>query len=254
MRRRLFVGGGKGMSPSKVPDGIYAVYDDLTLSYWASKDPSIIGIALVHKGHRFMIEKYEEMNRSYQQASAGKASYSSFYWGEYFTDQSLDNYNMAVSNIDEGCLRDENGRYDSVPHLPYNISEWGTGALSDWKGRSNSEILKTLTHGGGSGTMEYTQYATVGHVLNTFLSSSDAKGFDDWYIPSCAQLALIFMNLITINRALSYIEGNPLHDDEMYWSSTECNEMRSWEVFFTTGSLSDLDKLYGCNVRFIKDI
>lgn len=123
-----------------------------------------------------MIEKYEDLNESYVTAGAGKDSTSIFYWGGYGTDQTgITNYDKVDGSDIRGYLKPESGSYNGTPNLSANITAWTSGALSDWNGKSNSEILKGITTGGGS----YTSYATIGHVLNTFLASADAKGYDD---------------------------------------------------------------------------
>lgn len=178
-------------------DGIYYVAADGSKA--DSPSSSCIGIVLIAKGHRFMIEKNEDKNVSYTTATSGKSSTSNFYWGEYGTDQSgITNYSYAHSSYIEGFLPDENGKYyygDNDRYISGDISTWtGDFALADWEGKAHSEVLKKVVRGGSS----YTSYATIGHVLSTFLSSNDAKGYTDWYIPSCGQLALMYRHMISI--------------------------------------------------------
>ena len=113
-----------------------------------------------------------------------------------------------------------------------------------------------MTTGGGS----YTSYATIGHVLNTFLASADAKGYDDWYIPSCGELSLIYMNLTSVNNALSAIGGQQFNTSTIYWSSSEVDAKKAWYVNFVNGHV---DSGYGVignikgdhyRVRFVRDI
>lgn len=116
-------------------------------------------------------------------------------------------------------------------------------------GKANSNVLKGVTTGGGS----YTSYATAGHVLNTFLASADAKGYDDWYIPSCGQLSLIYMYLISVNNALLAIGGQPL-DTRYYWSSSEHSSNSGWIVLFNNGRTFTRYKRLTSSVRFVRDI
>lgn len=106
-----------------------------------------------------------------------------------------------------------------------------------------------MTTGGGS----YTSYATAGHVLNTFLASADAKGYDDWYIPSCGQLSLIYMYLISVNNALLAIGGHPLAT-RYYWSSSEHSSNSGWIVLFNNGRTFTRYKRLTSSVRFVRDI
>lgn len=147
-------------------------------------------------------------------------------------------------------------RGDGTWVVPTNVTALTNGALSDWKGEANSNVLKRVTTGGGS----YTSYATIGHVLNTFLASADAKGYDDWYIPSCGQLSLIYMYLISVNNALLAIGGQQFNTSTTYWSSSEAGTKKAWYVNFSNGRV---DSGYGITssikndryrVRFIRDI
>lgn len=148
-----------------------------------------------------------------------------------------------------GFLKQESGSYGGTPNISENISSWTSGVLSDWDGKANSEVLKRITTGGGS----YTSYATAGHVLNTFLASPDAKGYDDWYIPSCGQLSLIYMYLISVNNALSAIGGQQLTKD-YYLSSSEYDPENFWIVLFNNGRVFKRLKRLGCRVRFVRNI
>lgn len=105
-----------------------------------------------------------------------------------------------------------------------------------------------------TGDGPYTSYATIGHVLNTFLASADTKGYDDWYIPSCAQLALIFMNLTSVNNALSAIGGQQLSPSKAYWVSSEFDSNSGHRVYFKDGSVNGSSKGSRYSVRFIRDI
>lgn len=225
------------------------VRPDGSITYTPSGD--CIGVVLNAQGKRFMIEKYEDLNESYVTAGAGKDSTSVFCWGGYDTDQTgITSYDKVDGSNGSAYLKPEQGSYNGTPNLSANITAWTNGALSDWNGKSNSEILKGITTGDGS----YTSYATIGHVLNTFLASADAKGYDDWYIPSCAQLALIFMNLTSVNNALSAIGGQQFDISRGYWSSSEYSSLYGWYVYFKNGGVYSYQKYSGYHVRFIRDI
>lgn len=210
-----------------------------------------IGVVLNTQCKRFMIEKYENLNQSYKDAAAGKDSTYEFYWGECGKNQpGITNYENVNGN-NYGYLKSESGSYDDVyNNISDDISLW-TGALSDWNGKANSEVLKGVTTGG----WPYTSYATIGHVLNTFLASPDAKGYDDWYIPSCPQSSLMFMHLTSINNALSAIGGQQINTSRAYWSSSEYGPEDGWNVYFLKGSVTHVSKgTYTYLVRFIRDI
>lgn len=225
------------------------VRPDGSITYTPSDD--CIGVVLNAQGKRFMIEKGEHLNESYVTAGSGKNSTYAFYWGGYGTDQTgITNYDKVDGSNGSGYLKSESGSYNGTPNLSANVIAWTNGALSDWKGKANSNVLKGVTTGGGS----YTSYATIGHVLNTFLAGVDAKGYDDWYIPSCGQLSLICMHLTSVNNALSAIGGQQFNTPALYWSSSEYSSNYGWSVYFGTGGVSGSDKSLRYRVRFVRDI
>lgn len=230
-------------------DGVYYVAENGSIVFSAST--SCIGIVLVADGHKFMIEKNEDRNESYITAGADKISSSYFYWGEYDIDQSgIINYINAHSSSGWGYIPDENENYGGDPKIPGDISTWiGDYALADWEGKANSEILKKVISGGSS----YTSNATIGHVLNSFLSSSDAKGYEEWYIPSCGQLALMYRNMNKINLALTDIGGQKMASD-IYWASSEDSSKKAWYVNFSSGVMGSYDKNNSYRVRLVRDI
>ena len=228
------------------------VRPDGSITYTPSSD--CIGIVLVANGHKLMIEKNEDSNQSYKTATSSLPNSSnktySFYWGEYGTDQiGITNYDKVDGINSFGFLKQGSGSYGGTPNISENISSWTSGALSDWKGKANSEVLKRITTGGGS----YTSYATIGHVLNTFLASPDAKGYDDWYIPSCGELSLIYMHLTSVNNALSAIGGQQVYSDN-YWSSSELAFHSGWIVVFNNGYVGYAYKGNSYRVRFVRKI
>lgn len=146
-----------------------------------------------------------------------------------------------------GYLKPEKGSYGGSPGLPSDIGLWTSGALSDWDGKANSEVLKNVLSGGQS----QNSHPTIGRMLNAFIDSSDANGLDDWYIPSCAQLALIFMNLYSVDNALSAIGGLQIDNDKVYWSSSERNTEEAWNLSTKYLHVSHDTKNAGARVRFI---
>jgi hypothetical protein len=248
LRRRSYL---SGIYPSHADDGVYGVTQNLKLLPSDKVDSECIGVALIHNGHRIMIEKNENNNQSYIKDGQGKYSNVTFYWGGSGIDQGgIENYrNVDGVNI-RGYLKPEQSEYVGTPHISYNISEWTQGCISDWNGRSNSEILKLVTTGGYG----YNSYATIGFVLNTFLNSDDAKGLDDWYIPSIPQLALIYMYKNSINNIMSSIDGLILGSDLSYWSSSEFGLDIAWTIRMDSGYVDYMNKISEFRVRFVRDI
>ncbi len=239
------------LSHNNVGDGVYAVNKNLRLIPVSEADNTCIAVALVYDRHRIMIEKNEDSNQSYKYVSAGYNRNYLFYWGGYGRDQpGITNYNKLYDSDTSGYLKSELGSYLGTPNLPENITDWTNGALSDWDGKTNSEVLKEVTEGGEG----YGGYVTIGRVLNAFLASSDAKGYNDWYIPSCPQLSLIWMNLNSVNNALSAIGGKQFDISNAYWSSSERSTNYGWRLNFSSGLVGGVAKISSYRVRFIRYI
>lgn len=239
------------LSHNNVGDGVYAVNKNLRLIPVSEADNTCIGIALVYDRHRIMIEKNEDSNQSYKYVSAGYNRNYLFYWGGYGKDQTgITNYIYLDESNTSGYLKPEQGSYKGTPYISENIFSWTSGVLSDWDGKTNSEVLKEVTEGGEG----YGGYVTIGRVLNAFLASPDAKGFDDWHIPSCPQLSLIWMNLNSVNNALSAIGGKQFDISNTYWSSSERSTNYAWRLNFSSGLVGHREKIAISRVRFIRDI
>ncbi|MGM9797911.1 MAG: hypothetical protein ACI3ZY_10155 [Parabacteroides sp.] len=205
-----------------VTDGIYAISSSYEPVAIENATSDCIGVALIDSetGQKLMIEKYEDSNSSYATAASGKGSISYFYWGGYGTDQSMAN-----------C---------------YST----TAAKADYYGKANSEVLKTVTTGGSG----YTSRATIGAVLNQFISTnSENQGYTDWYIPACGQLHLIYQNKSSINTALSAIGGTQL-TARYYWSSSEYSPDGGWGVSLSGAEVTNLNKGGGYRLRLVRDL
>lgn len=131
MIRRRFYSSYK----SPVDNGVYAVKQDGRLMPLSKADYQYISVAIVHDDHKIMIEKNEDSNQSYKDASAGYNRSYLFYWGGYDRDQpGITNYNKLYESDTSGYLKSELGLYLGTPNLPANITDWTNGALSDWDG------------------------------------------------------------------------------------------------------------------------
>ena len=83
-------------------------------------------------------------------------------------------------------------------------------AVADWGGKKNTEHIRAI----GTGI--------------------ELK--DDEWIPSVAELYLIYLNKRAINAAIALSNGEPLHDG-WYWTSTEFSATRAWYLDLHDGCL-----------------
>lgn len=174
-----------------------------------------------------------------------------FVWGEYLVDQyeipNYDTIDYDYQGLTSAYLMSNSGVYNGQPHIPNDISQW-TGVMSDWNGKSNSEVLKKI------GATEQGTYAISGNLLNGFINSSDALGFDDWYIPSCPQMSLVYMRMVDINDILYLIGGKMFQaSTEAYMTSSECNDRNYWSVS-GYGQVGVSDKRNPKRIRLIRDL
>ncbi|MGM9798612.1 MAG: fimbrillin family protein [Parabacteroides sp.] len=208
---------------SSLADGVYAVRPDLRPANAADGNKACIGVGLVDaaSNQQFMIAKYEDANTSYATAASEKESTYLFYWGEYQNDQSIDNI-TSVRLV-----------------------------KADYNGRSNSNILKTVTTGGDN----YTSYATIGAVLNQFIKEDcDNLRYTGWYIPACGQLYLFYQYLSYINTALKAIGGTQISWSGDYWSSSEYSSLYGWYVDMIDGTVDYGYKYKRFRLRLVRDL
>ena len=125
LRRRFH---SSGIHPSNAGDGVYGVAKNLKLLPSNKVDAECIGAALIHKGHRIMIEKNESKNPSYKQATEGMSASDNFVWGEYLVDQyeipNYDTIDYDYQGLTSAYLMSNSGIYNGQPHIPNDISQW----------------------------------------------------------------------------------------------------------------------------------
>lgn len=209
-----------------VSNGVYAVTADGRLINYNSADATATGVALVAGEHKFMIAKSDATNNG---------SNYNLYWNMSYSDLSLTNYGNADGTNRYGYLGGT-----STPQLNKDFTTWTAGALSDFNGKANTAAIAAAS----SDTRDMCT------VLNTF-NASDSH--DDWYVPACGQLALMYLNMTEINAALTKIGGTALAA-EYYWSSSEGSSDAAWFVGFLDGYVNGYYRDYENRVRFVRDI
>ena len=243
------VGGGEPLSWDNAPDGVYAVSADGLPVAVADADESCIAVTLVVNNapvpQYIWIAKDDALIDNYIFLCWGEKLYNNHVMG-------WRQYSNVDGIIDYGYLPAADGSFGGSSHLSDDFTTWTAGALSDFDGRGNTAyIISGYDKIGVSMVTEDMCYA-----LNSFNAATDggngAKG--DWYIPSCGQLALMYLAMSDINAALEKIGGTALSGVEHYWSSSEHSSGGAWGIEFSNGLVSSLPKNMHNNVRFVRDI
>ena len=211
-----------------VSDGVYAVDANGKLIDYNTADTTATGVALVAGEHKFMIAK----------SDATDGSNSTLYWGKNLYQKDV----AGITNISSGAdYIGEGKKYGT------DFTTWSTGPVVDFNGAANTAaIIAGYTEHGVS--MDARDMCTV---LNTFNASD---GYNDWYVPACGQLALMYLAKTDINAALAKIGGTAFNESINYWSSSEVGAGSAWYVSFGGGFVYGSSKDNGFRVRFIRDI
>ena len=208
-------------------NGVYAVDVSGKLIDYNLADATALGVALVAGGHQFMIAK--------SNATDGSDQFQ--YWGQQLRDKDVTN----IANISSG-----GGYIGEGKEYETDFTTWSSGPVLDFNGKENTAaIINGYTEHGVS-----MDTGDMCSVLNTF-NASDT--YNDWYIPACGQLALMYLNMTEINAALEKIGGFAL-TSYYYWSSSENSSSNAWLVNFIDGWVFVDVKNSSRHVRFVRDI
>lgn len=109
-------------------------------------------------------------------------------------------------------------------------------AFNDWNGRANeTAIIKGSTSTNITNTEAY-----AAGFCNKY-SRANARGVGltagKWWLPSLAELAMIWANFDKINYALSVIGGSQQLLDRAYWSSTQGSANGAWGLYLGDGHM-----------------
>lgn len=210
-----------------IDNGVYAVTADEKLIDYNEADESCIGVALIAGEHKFMIAK----------SDATDGTNTTLYWGKNLFQKDV----AGITNTSGSGYIGEGKTYGT------DFTTWSTGPVVDFNGAANTAaIIAGYTEHGVS--MDARDMCTV---LNTF-NTSDS--YNDWYVPACGQLALMYLAKTDINAALANIGGTAFESNS-YWSSSENDASYAWRVNFNYGYVNLSNKGYDAfRVRFIRDI
>ena len=209
---------------------VYAVSSTNALIDYTTADNTAKGVAIVAGEHKFMIANSDATND-------GSNYY--LYYDYDKVDLSLTNYSNADGTNSFGYLGGS-----SAYVLPTDFTTWTAGALSDFNGKSNTQVIAASS----------SNAKDMCKVLETFNAGSDNQGHSDWYVPAAGQLALMYLAKTDINAALAKIGGTAFNESYTYWSSSECDADYAWRVDFSAGIVCNYSKGNNHLVRFVRDI
>lgn len=114
-------------------------------------------------------------------------------------------------------------------------SSWTGGAISEFAGYTNSGLITSID---------------IGKALVNFRNSS---GNNSWFIPSCGEMALLYLYKTKVNEALGKLGGVALEDAE-YWTSTERDGRSAWYINLSSGKVDNVGKLDKKKRRYLREI
>ena len=141
---------------------------------------------------------------------------------------------VALSDASNGCTWGSTADIHGLTNLN---PQWSHQLLADTAGYTNTSIIRNFQNSN--------QYA------------AGVVDFENgWYLPSAAQLSLLYSQLPIISPIIVSLGGNDLADDS-YWCSTEYSDGRAYQVNFGlntpwTGLLSSANKSTLCRVRAVR--
>lgn len=121
-------------------------------------------------------------------------------------------------------------------------------AFADFTGKANTAaIIKASTTTNITNTADY----APGFCNKYSRANANGKGLlaGTWWLPSLAELVLIWANFDKINYALSKISGATQLQRTWYWSSTQRSADRAWLLYLSDGDMGAGYKFYQGRVR-----
>lgn len=121
-------------------------------------------------------------------------------------------------------------------------------ALNDFAGRANTTAI---INGSTSSNVTNTEDYAAGFCNKYARVNANGKGLTAgrWWLPSLAELMMIWANFDKINYALSKISGATLLQPARYWSSTQKSEVSAWFSYLSDGFVGNNFKFGQFRIR-----
>lgn len=143
------------------------------------------------------------------------ALYGKFSSGEYYSDV------KSFTTLDiPFVMYNGNKLYYYTGALSVNVAGWGPDGLTTANSVTN----------GASNTAQIDNFP--GFYISKVCSQLSVWGFDDWYMPSMDEMTTFF------------IQGGILSNQNSYWTSTEFDISKAYQLNGSSGSTNALPKSY----------
>ena len=155
-----------------------------------------------------------------------------------------------VGEIADGVLLVEGGHHLVIAPketlLPWAGGGSDTGAfrtgdrlaaMQDWAGKDNTAKIIAASK---TGAVTNTEAYAAGFCNKYSRVNGNGEGLTAgrWWLPSVAELMMIYANKSKINHALSLIDGAQQLSENRYWASTENSSSTAWALPLNDGNLS----------------
>ena len=167
-----------------------------------------------------------------------------------------------AGEIADGVLLVEGGHHlviaPTETQLPWAGGNSDTGAyrtgdrlaaMQDWAGKDNTAKIIAASK---DGAITNTEAYAAGFCNKYSRANGNGIGLTAgrWWLPSVAELMMIYANKAKINHALSLINGAQQLSETWYWASTESSSSTAWYPYLNDGTLDGwYGKSYSGKVR-----
>lgn len=230
-------------------DGVYAIMPDgKALAYEYVQNRDYVGVAFTVFGKAYQVSQFY--------APANDGSLTGYWSKDNLVDiPGLVNYQVVAENTFIGYLPTNDGYYYSIEKRI--VGDWAIWrswdssrvALTDFSGKENTEKILDSQVVDGVPTAN-----TISETLLLF-RANDAlnEQHDDWFIPSCGQLAFMYLFRSQLNDLMDGL-GASVFDYTQVLSSSENHYKNVFIVAFTDGFVLSTPKSVPRRSRFIRKL
>lgn len=183
-----------------------------------------------------------------KQSSLTRPQIGDFVYGDKTWSTELDSTKTCVGVItdvrskdfDFIALRDVDAAFwaQTLDIIPNVVTETNQSlALCDFAGKTNSQniILTKPTE------------STAAHQCAAY--STEGFGANSWYLPSCGQWNVAYLNRVKIDASISATIGSDPLSSDPYWTSTQYGSANAWNFDWINGTKSGKSKTGSRMVR-----